>query len=491
MGKTINVNGIRLEQIAPYVWEIPPIEDMLVPGRIYGDRETIDHLVEDVRAGKEWNALRQIVNVAMLPGIVEASLAMADVHPGYGFPIGGVGAFDVEEGVISMAGVGYDINCGVRTLKTLLTQEEIADKQDKLANGLYRTVPAGLGSTGDIRLSQREIDQVLKKGARFSLERGYGIESDLDFVEEQGCVEGADPDAVSSKAKRRQFKQVGTLGSGNHYLEVQVVEEIYAPDAADVYGLFPNQILVSIHSGSRALGHQIGTDYIKILAQAAQKYGIQLPDRELACVPFRSPEGQRYYGAMNAGINCAFANRQALAHLARLVFQKVLRTRPEDMPTLYEVGHNNAKVEYHEVDGQVRQLVVHRKGATRAFGPGWEELPERYRAVGQPVLVGGTMGTASFILHGTQLGMEATFGSALHGAGRVMSRRQAKRNYWGEDVMKDLRAEGIIIRAHSKAGVAEEAPGAYKDVEQVVNVMHNAGIIRKVARMRPWICVKG
>ena len=491
MGKTINVNGIRLEQIAPYVWEIPPIKDMLVPGRIYGDRETIDHLVEDVRAGKEWNALRQIVNVAMLPGIVEASLAMADVHPGYGFPIGGVGAFDVEEGVISMAGVGYDINCGVRTLKTLLTQEEIADKQDKLANALYRTVPAGLGSTGDIRLSQREIDQVLKKGARFSLERGYGIESDLDFVEEQGCVEGADPDAVSSKAKRRQFKQVGTLGSGNHYLEVQVVEEIYAPDAADVYGLFPNQILVSIHSGSRALGHQIGTDYIKILAQAAQKYGIQLPDRELACVPFRSPEGQRYYGAMNAGINCAFANRQALAHLARLVFQKVLRTRPEDMPTLYEVGHNNAKVEYHEVDGQVRQLVVHRKGATRAFGPGWEELPERYRAVGQPVLVGGTMGTASFILHGTQLGMEATFGSALHGAGRVMSRRQAKRSYWGEDVMKDLRAEGIIIRAHSKAGVAEEAPGAYKDVEQVVNVMHNAGIIRKVARVRPWICVKG
>jgi len=491
MGKTINVNGIRLEQIAPYVWEIPPIKDMLVPGRIYGDRETIDHLVEDVRAGKEWNALRQIVNVAMLPGIVEASLAMADVHPGYGFPIGGVGAFDVEEGVISMAGVGYDINCGVRTLKTLLTQEEIADKQDKLANALYRTVPAGLGSTGDIRLSQREIDQVLKKGARFSLERGYGIESDLDFVEEQGCVEGADPDAVSSKAKRRQFKQVGTLGSGNHYLEVQVVEEIYAPDAADVYGLFANQILVSIHSGSRALGHQIGTDYIKILAQAAQKYGIQLPDRELACVPFRSPEGQRYYGAMNAGINCAFANRQALAHLARLVFQKVLRTRPEDMPTLYEVGHNNAKVEYHEVDGQVRQLVVHRKGATRAFGPGWEELPERYRAVGQPVLVGGTMGTASFILHGTQLGMEATFGSALHGAGRVMSRRQAKRNYWGEDVMKDLRAEGIIIRAHSKAGVAEEAPGAYKDVEQVVNVMHNAGIIRKVARVRPWICVKG
>jgi len=491
MGKTMSVNGIRLEQVAPYVWEIPAVKDMLVPGRIYGDQETVDHLVEDVRAGKEWNALVQIVNVATLPGIVKASLAMADVHPGYGFAIGGVAAFDVEEGVISAAGVGYDINCGVRTLKTLLTPEKIADKQDKLSDTLYRTVPAGLGSTGDIHLTKREVDEVLLKGARFSLERGYGIASDLDFVEERGCVEDADPEAVSKRAKEREGRQVGTLGSGNHYLEVQVVEEIYDPQAADTYGLFPNQVLVSIHSGSRGLGHQIGEDYIKVLVQAAQKYGIQLPDRDLACAPFRSPEGQNYYGAMNAGINCAFANRQALAHLARLAFQRTLGTRPEDMPTLYEVGHNNAKVEYHEVDGQLRQLIVHRKGATRAFGPGRKELPERYRAVGQPVLVGGTMGTASFILHGTQLGMEATFGSALHGAGRVMSRNQAKKQYWGEDVIKGLRDQGIIIRAHSKAGVAEEAPGAYKDVEQVVNVMHNAGIIRKVAKVRPWICVKG
>lgn len=491
MGKEISVDGIRIERIKPFVWEIPPIKDMLVPGRIYGDQETIDHLVEDVRAGKEWNALIQIMNVAMLPGIVKASLAMADVHPGYGFPIGGVGAFDVEGGIISMAGVGYDINCGVRTLRTLLTKREIADKQEVLADALYRTVPAGLGSTGDIRLSSREVNQVLRKGARFSLDRGYGIDSDLDFVEERGCVEEADPDTVSDKAKQRQLKQVGTLGSGNHYLEVQVVDEIYDPQVADTYGLFPNQILISIHSGSRALGHQIGTDYIKILSQAARQYGIHLPDRDLACVPFNSPEGQRYYGAMNAGINCAFANRQALAHLARLAFQNTLGTRPEDMPTLYEVGHNNAKVEYHEVGDQVRQLVVHRKGATRAFGPGREELPERYRAVGQPVLVGGTMGTASFILRGTQLGMEATFGSALHGAGRVMSRRGAKRRYWGEDVIKELRGRGIIIRAHSKAGVAEEAPGAYKDVEQVVNVMHSAGVVSKVARARPWICVKG
>jgi len=491
MGKMISVDSIQVERIKPYVWEIAPVEGMRVPGRIYGDQETVDHLVEDVRAGKEWNALRQIINVAKLPGIVKASLAMADVHPGYGFPIGGVAAFDVEEGVISMAGVGYDINCGVRTLKTSLTQEEIADKQEKLADALYQTVPAGLGSTGEIRLSLREIDKALEQGARFSLERGYGIPSDLDFIEEGGCVEGADPGAVSDKAKQRQFKQMGTLGSGNHYLEVQVVEEIYAPDAADAYGLFPGQILISIHSGSRALGHQIGTDYIKDLGRAAQKYGIQLPDRDLACAPFNSPEGQRYYGAMNAGANCAFANRQALAHLARLAFQKALGIRPEDIPTLYEVGHNNAKVEYHEVNGQMRRLIVHRKGATRAFGPDREEVPEPYRAVGQPVLVGGTMGTASFILHGTRLGMEETFGSALHGAGRVMSRRQAKKRFWGEDVIQALREQGVIIRAHSKAGVAEEAPGAYKEVEQVVEVMHNAGIIRRVAMVRPWICIKG
>lgn len=491
MGKTISANGIKLEQVAPYVWQISPAKEMLVPGRIYGDDTTVEHLVEDVRAGKQWNALVQIVNVATLPGIVKASLAMADVHPGYGFAIGGVAAFDAEEGVISAAGVGYDINCGVRTLRTLLTQNEVRPKQQALADALFCTVPAGLGSTGDIHLSRGEVDQVLVKGARFSLERGYGLPSDLDFIEEKGCVEDADPDAVSKRAKEREGRQVGTLGSGNHYLEVQVVEEIYDPEAADAFGLFPDQLVVSIHSGSRGLGHQVGGDYMKVLIQAAPKYGIHLPDRDLACAPFLSPEGQQYYGAMNAGINCAFANRQALAHLARVAFQKVLGTRPEEMSTFYEVGHNNAKVEDHEVDGHMRRLVVHRKGATRAFGPGRRELPEPYRAVGQPVLVGGTMGTASFILHGTQFGMEETFGSALHGAGRVMSRRGAKKQYWGEDVIKELRNQGIIIRAHSKAGVAEEAPGAYKDVEQVVDVMHNSGIIRKVAMMRPWICVKG
>lgn len=480
-----------IRQIRPYVWEIPPFGDMRVPGRIYGDHETIEHLVEDVRKGKEWNALVQIVNVASLPGIQKASLAMADVHPGYGFPIGGVGAFDVRTGVVSVAGVGYDINCGVRTMRTKLTKEEIEPYKEKLADALYQTVPAGLGSTGEIRLSYRELDQVLERGARWVVERGYGYPSDLEYVEERGCIAGADPAAVSQKAKERQLKQVGTLGSGNHYLEVQWVEEIYAPEVAEAYGLFPGQILISIHSGSRALGHQIGTDYLKVLEQASHKYSIPIRERELVCAPVESPEGEQYMAAMRCGINAAFANRQALGHLARLAFQKALGVKPEEITVLYEIGHNTAKVEEHEVDGEVKRLVVHRKGATRAFGPGRPELPEAYRAVGQPVLVGGTMGTCSFILHGTKRAMEETFGSALHGAGRVLSRNQAKKRFWGGDVIRQLAEQGIVIRAHSKAGVAEEAPGAYKDVESVVDIMHEAGIIRKVARLRPLICIKG
>lgn len=492
MGKSIKVTDrMVLKEIEPYVWDIPPYGDMRVPGRIYGDQKTIDHLVSDVKKGKEWNALKQIVNVAALPGIQRASMAMADVHPGYGFPIGGVGAFDLDEGVVSVAGVGYDINCGVRTLRTELTREEIEPKKRALADALYQTVPAGLGSTGDIRLSLKEIDKVLVKGAEFVVGRGYGIDGDLDYIEERGCIAGADPQAVSRKAKERQFKQVGTLGSGNHYLEVQWVEEIYDERVAAAYGLFPGQILISIHSGSRALGHQIGNDYLPRLEQASRKYGIPIRERELVCAPFNSTEGREYLSAVNCGINCAFANRQALAHLARIGFQEALGVRPDRILTLYEVAHNTAKVETHEVGGVLKKLVVHRKGATRAFGPGHPELPEAYRKVGQPVLVGGTMGTYSYILHGTELAMQDTFGSALHGAGRMMSRRQAKKRYWGGDVIKELAERGIVIRAHSNAGVAEEAPGAYKDVEQVVDVMHNAGVIRKVARVCPLICVKG
>jgi len=481
----------EVRQVERYVWEVAQHGDMRVPGRIYTNRRGIEELAGEVRQGKAWNALQQVVNVASLPGIQVASLAMADVHPGYGFPIGGVGAFDLEKGVVSVAGVGYDINCGVRTLRTILNRDEVEPHKTRLADALYRTVPAGLGSKGNIRLTIKEMDRLLVKGAEWVVRHGYGLPEDLEYIEERGAIEGADPETVSYRAKERELQQIGSLGSGNHYLEVQWVEEIYAPQAADAYGLFPGQILISIHSGSRALGHQIGTDYLKVLDVASRKYGIPIRERELVCAPYDSPEGRQYMAAVCCGINVAFANRQALAHLAREAFHQALNVRPDEITTLYEIAHNTAKVEEHEVNGVRKQVVVHRKGATRAFGPGRPELPEAYRAVGQPVLVGGTMGTCSYILHGTQKAMDETFGSALHGAGRVLSRKQATKQFWGETIIKELGEQGILIRAHSKKGVAEEAPGAYKDAEEVVDIMHQAGIIRKVARVRPLICIKG
>jgi len=484
------VEKVEIKNISPCLWEIPKTGNMLVPGRIYGDEKTIDHLMEDFRS-KDWNAIRQIINVASLPGIQRASIAMADVHPGYGFCIGGVGAFDAEIGIISVAGVGFDVNCGVRCLKTPLTRAEVEGRKEELADALFRTVPAGVGSTGNIKLSISEIDQVLVKGAKFAIERGYGFEEDLEYIEENGCMEGANPEDVSRKAKERQFKQIGTLGSGNHYLEVQYVEQIFDRDAADAYGISEDQILVSIHCGSRALGHQIGTDYLKILEAASKKYGIPIREKELVCAPFKSPEGQSYFSAVKCGANCAFANREAIAHLTRKAFKEAIGLDEREIKTLYEVAHNNAKLERHEVDGEVKELIVHRKGATRAFGPGSYGVPEAYRAVGQPLLVGGTMGTSSYILRGTEKGMAEAFGSAVHGAGRVLSRNQAKKRYWGENVIKELASKGIIIRSHSKSGVAEEAPGAYKDVVEVVEIMDKAGINRKVAKLRPLICVKG
>jgi tRNA-splicing ligase RtcB len=480
-----------IKEISPNLHELSKSGEMRVPGKIYGDSETIRSLQQDVAEGKEWNALKQVANVACLPGIVNASLAMADIHPGYGFCIGGVGAFDTNEGVISVAGVGFDINCGVRTLRTTLTVEEIEAKKDDLARALYRTVPAGLGSKGDIRLSMTEIDEVLIKGALFSVERGYGTAEDLQFIENGGRMTDADPVNVSVKAKERQKSQIGTLGSGNHYLEVQYVDELYDQAGADAFGLFRGQIVISIHSGSRALGHQIGTDYLQVLERASKKYGIPIREKELVCAPIKSEEGKRYFAAMNAGANCAFANRQAMAHLARKSFQEVLGIAPGEIETLYEVAHNMAKLETHEIDGKKVELLVHRKGSTRAFGPGRKELPAEYREVGQPVLVGGTMGTASYILRGTTRGMEDAFGSAIHGAGRHMSRRQAKKQYRGDKLIRELAHRGILIMAHSKAGVAEEAPGAYKDVSNVVEIMDQAGINRKVARLRPMICIKG
>ncbi|MDP3787397.1 MAG: RtcB family protein [Candidatus Omnitrophota bacterium] len=483
--------NIELKQVSEYIWEIPKSGDMLVPGRIYGDAEIIQHLVDDVNKGKEWNALVQIKNVACLPGIQKASLALADVHPGYGFAIGAIGAFDTETGVISVAGVGFDCNCGVRTLKTQLTRDDLKGKEEELANELFKVIPAGIGSEGKIKLSLLEIDEVLVKGAKFSVEHGYGWQEDLIFMEEEGCVKGADPKTVSYEAKKRGFNQVGTLGSGNHYLEVQYVSEIYDDKAAKIYGLFPGQILISVHCGSRALGHQIGTDYLKTLEAASRKYNIPIRERELVCAPFKSEEGRRYFAAINCGINAAFANRQALTHLTRKAFNSALGVDEKTIRTLYDIGHNTAKLEKHKINGQMKDLIVHRKGATRAFGPGRPEVPEAYRGIGQPVLVGGTMGTCSYILHGTEKGMEEVFGTAVHGAGRVSSREQAKRRWRGTDLIKQLKEEGIIIKGHSLPGLAEEAPGAYKDVTQVVNVVHNSGIAGKVAMSKPLISVKG
>jgi len=482
--------GIRIEKISDFLWEIPAEGPMRVPGRIYADRESIAFLLEE-SGSKQWDALSQVRNVACLPGIRKASLAMADIHPGYGFPIGGVGAFDLDEGVVSVAGVGFDINCGVRTMIVDIPKAEIEENRSLLADVLFRTVPAGVGSTGSLKLTTAEIDEVLVRGARFSLERGYGDEEDLEYIEENGMMQGADPACVSARAKERQLGQVGTLGSGNHYLEVQFVDEIFDREAAGAFGLEEDGVLVSIHTGSRALGHQIGTDYQQVLKRAADRHSVKTPEKQLAAAPIRSREGRDYIAAVKAGINCAFANRQAIAGLVRMAFEEALSLPPERIRTLYEIGHNNIKFERHELDGEEADLLVHRKGATRAFSAGRGEIPARYRKVGQPVLVGGTMGTASYILTGTARGMSETFGSAVHGAGRLKSRKQALREYRGDDVIDDLMRRGVEVRTRSRKGAAEEAPGAYKDVERVVSIMEGAGVNRKIARVVPVICVKG
>jgi tRNA-splicing ligase RtcB len=432
----------------------------------------------------------QVANVAALPGIVKASFAMPDAHWGYGFPIGGVAAFDPDQGgVVSAGGVGFDISCGVRTLITGVSTQAVREVQRELANMLYDRIPAGLGSTGALRLSPRDTDAMLAGGAHWALKIGYGRTEDLEHIEERGAVAGADPSAVSEQAKRRQRDEMGTLGSGNHYLEVQRVAEIHDADAAQVFGLEADGVVISIHCGSRGLGHQIGTDYLREMAVAAKNAGIALPDRELACAPIGSAVGQRYLGAMRAAINCALANRQILTHLARDAFRAVLPTAELDL--LYDVSHNTCKVEEHEIDGKRRELFVHRKGATRAFGPGHRDLPPPYRATGQPVLIGGSMGTSSYVLVGTAQGMSAAFGSACHGAGRSMSRTQATKRWHGRQVVDELAARGILIRSPSQRGVAEEAPGAYKDVSEVVDAADRAGLARKVARLEPLVCIKG
>ncbi|ADE14997.1 protein of unknown function UPF0027 [Nitrosococcus halophilus Nc 4] len=472
----------RLTRISAYAWRIDPHGEMRVPSIIYANEDLIQAMDEKV--------YEQVRNVATLPGIVEASFAMPDAHWGYGFPIGGVAAFDpAQGGVISAGGVGFDISCGVRTLHTGLRREQIEAVKSSLADRLYHQIPAGVGSRGAIHLNDREMNAMLAGGARWAVERGYGRPEDLARIEEQGCMPGAVPDEVSAKAKKRQQDEMGTLGSGNHYLEVQHVVEVYDPETAAAFGLYGGDMVVTIHCGSRGLGHQIGTEFLKDMAIAAPRYGITLPDRELACAPIHSPLGETYLGAMRAGINCALANRQILTHLTRQVFAEIL---PEaNLTLLYDVSHNTCKVEEHVIDGQRKRLFVHRKGATRAYGPGHPDLPEALREVGQPVLIGGSMGTSSHILVGTKETEALAFSSACHGAGRSMSRHEAKRRWYGREVVDRLAKRGILIRSASYRGVAEEAPDAYKDVDAVVDAAHESGLARKVARLEPLICIKG
>jgi len=465
-----------------FTWEIVPRTGMRVPAIIYADAA----LVRDMDA----KVLEQIVNVASLPGIVRAAYAMPDAHWGYGFPIGGVAAFDADDhGIVSAGGVGFDVSCGVRTLHTGLTVEEIDPLKPALADALFQAVPAGLGSTGNIRLDERAMDAMLTGGAQWALERGYGRAEDMARIEEHGCMSGARPDRVSARARARQRDEMGTLGSGNHYLEIQAVVEVFDPPIARTFGVKTGDVVISIHCGSRGLGHQIGTEFLKDMAVAAPTHGIHLPDRELACAPIRSKLGTAYLGAMRAAINCALANRQIITHLAR---EAVARVAPHaDLALLYDVSHNTCKVESHEIDGRRRELYVHRKGATRAFGPGHPDVPEALRAAGQPVLIGGSMGTSSYILAGTREGERRSFSSACHGAGRAMSRRAATRKWQGRRVVDDLAGKGILIRSPSLRGVAEEAPGAYKDVSAVVDAADQAGLARKVARLAPLVCIKG
>ncbi|WP_151446575.1 RtcB family protein [Lacisediminimonas profundi] len=472
----------RLIRQSATEWEIPMQAGMRVPAIVFGTESLLKDMDDKV--------FEQICNVATLPGIVKAAYAMPDAHWGYGFPIGGVAAFDAEqEGVVSAGGVGFDISCGVRLLRTGLLEAEVDARRQELADALFQGIPAGLGSVGALRLSEPQMDAMLLGGARWAVKHGYGSEQDLEFTEESGCMAGADPAAVSQSAKRRQRDEMGTLGSGNHYLEVQRVSEVFDPATAEAFGLRQGQVVVCIHCGSRGLGHQIGTEFLREMALAAPQHHLVLPDRELACAPIRSPLGQRYLGAMRSAINCALANRQILTHLTRDIFTHFFPKA--SMSLLYDVSHNTCKHETHEIDGKPRRLYVHRKGATRAFGPGHLSLPESLRPWGQPVLIGGSMGTASWVLAATEQSMERSFGSACHGAGRSMSRHEALRRWGGRQLMQQLGERGILIRSPSPRGVAEEAPDAYKDVDQVVEAAHLAGLARKVARLEPRICIKG
>jgi tRNA-splicing ligase RtcB len=478
-----------LVRISEYVWEIPKTyrSDMKVPARIFASEELLTMAFRD-------KTMEQLVNTAAMPGVVKRVLVMPDAHQGYGPPIGGVVPTRYPDGVISPGAVGYDINCGVRLMVSGLMAEEVQEEVSGLISALFRNIPSGVGKGGGARnVSGREMDEVLVKGARWAVKAGYGRPEDLERLEEGGAMEGADPSAVSPRAKQRGGPQLGTLGSGNHFVEIQVVDEIYDDHVARAFGLFEGQLTLSIHSGSRGLGHQVCDEYVKSLQAAVHKYGIQLPDRQLVCAPLNSPEGRRYFGAMVSAANYAWANRQCMAHLARRSFEEILagRVRNFDLHTVYDVAHNIAKIEEHVVDGKPMKLCIHRKGATRAFGPGHPAVTPVYRDVGQPVLVPGDMGTASYVLVGTADAMEQSFGTSCHGAGRTMSRAAAKKKIHGGTLRQELEAQGIRVRAGSMAGLAEEAPEAYKDIDAVIQVVHGAGLARKVARLRPLAVMKG
>ena len=477
-----------LRRISEMLWEIPKSfrEDMLVPVHIFAS----DYLLEEALGDK---SLTQAINAATLPGLAGPVIVMPDVHQGYGFPIGGVAATTFPSGIISPGAIGYDINCGVRLLSSHIRLEDVEKSLSDLATALDASCPSGVGVGGSVRLTIKELEHVCREGSNWALQNGFANSQDLARTEENGCISGAQPSAVSARAKQRGRTQLGTLGAGNHFIEVDLVEQIFHPEAAKAMGLTEGMLALQIHCGSRGFGHQICSDYVREFQTAVQRYGIRLPDRELVCAPLDSPEGKRYLAAMACAANYAFVNRQILAHHARGAFEQALagHVGDWDLHQVYDIAHNMGKVEDHLIDGKRKRLCVHRKGATRAFGPGFEGLPPEYRPLGQPVLVPGSMGTSSWVLLGTEESMALSYGSSCHGAGRVMSRRQAKREIRGEDLRQQLEEDGIRIRAGSLPGLAEEAPKAYKNVDQVVDVVSKAGIATKVARLTPVVVIKG
>lgn len=476
----------EVTKIGEYTYKIPAFnKKMRASGKLYLDDESFENL--------EDSALEQIANLTYLPGIQRFAIGLPDIHFGYGFPIGGVAAFSQRNGIVSPGGVGFDINCGVRLIRTNLTKNDIGGKLDELIEALFRNIPSGVGSKGKIKLDENEINEVLDYGAEWAIKKGYGWQEDLEFLEENGRIKEADSSIVSDKAKKRGIPQLGSLGSGNHFLEIQVVDEIYDEEAAETFGLKEGMITIMIHSGSRGCGHQVCSDYLRIMDKAYKEKQLDIPDRQLACAPIDSKEAQNYLKAMFAAANYAWANRQMITHWVRESFEEVLKKSAKDMDmgVVYDVAHNIAKKETHNYKGVKSDVIVHRKGATRAFGPGREEIPEKYRKIGQPVLIPGTMGTSSYVLKGTEIAMEETFGSTAHGAGRVLSRTQAKKDFTAEEIEESLDEKGIKIKATTKNVIAEEAPGAYKDVDTVVKISDAVGIARLVAKVSPLAVTKG